>query len=511
MRWLDRRPSLRRALVGASLLPAVWQLATLGWVIAGRLGYPLELEWLEGSQIYHAVRLLHGEVIYRRGASGFLPHPYPPLHPALTAAVGAVWGLSYTSARAVSVVCFAVAVGTVTWRALVHWPRRARAVVALVSLGYLATTYSMVHAWYDLARVDSMALVLFVLAGASLDRGDGPVRTTHLVLTGALAALSLSAKQTNVFFVAWLGLHSIVWERGRAWLFIATLGAASAGGFGWLEWRTGGAFADWLFETARHPLELPAFAAFGKQLLICAPFLLVLPFATRRMAASGKLGRSSRLWLGMLIAAIPASLLPFVKVGGGQHNLMPLLFLAGPVTLMVAGDALFEDLSGGEGGVGLASTSEASKLVAVGLVMQALVASLHLYGPDRCRPSAEDRRLAEALNRRIAGLEGGVICPLDPFLPVANGNRAEQASWLSHLDAIVGQRPSVTLASYTRWLLEERPRWILLAGVSQEAAIVRAIEPDYALAEVLPAPAGPPWLGHPVPHELYERRDRGSP
>jgi 4-amino-4-deoxy-L-arabinose transferase-like glycosyltransferase len=107
--WLDRRPALRRRLVFLLLVPAVWQVAVMAWVVAGRVGFPLQLERLEGSQIYHAVRLLEGEALYRDAASGFLPHPYPPLHPLLTAAVLALFGTSYASARLLSVACFVAA------------------------------------------------------------------------------------------------------------------------------------------------------------------------------------------------------------------------------------------------------------------------------------------------------------------------------------------------------------------------------------------------------------------
>lgn len=516
--WFERRPRMRLGLFCVLLAPAVWQIGVMAWVVSGRLVFPLQLEWLEGGEIYHAQRLLQGEAIYRRAASGFLPYPYPPLHALMLAGVGALWGLSYASARAVSVGCFVVAAGVLTWRTAVHFRGRARAVGGLLSSGYLGATYPMVHGWYDIARVDTSALVFMILTGAALDRRR--IRGADLVLAGVLGSLALYTKQTNVFAVAWVCLLAILRQGKRAWVLPATLSVLCVGAFAWLQWTSDGAFAVWLFDTAHHSLRLSALGRYAWLLVVQTPFLLVLPFGVRRIRARGRLTASSRLWLGMLAAAIPASLLPYVKVGGSDNSLIPLLFLAGPVTLMVAGDALTAGDAGDAGargasdpraGEGRSSVSQWPRSVFSGFVLQALLLSLHLYDPRRGRPSAAARREAEAFNRAVAALEGGVICPLDPFLPAVNGNKAQQADWISHVDAMQAKRPGVTVASYTNWLLRERPRWLLLSGFRREAPILPVIEKNYSLSRELPMPSIQKlWLTHPVPVKLYERRDRDA-
>jgi hypothetical protein len=328
-----------------------------------------------------------------------------------------------------------------------------------------------------------------------------------MVLSGLLSTLSLYAKQTNVFLVAALCLFSIWRDGKRAVFLIATLGVTSAGTFAWLAWRTDGAFAGWLFNTVHHALEPSAPAKYLGRLLAHAPFLFFVPFLVQRVSARGGLSPSSRLWLGTLLAAVPASLLPYVKVEGADNALMPLLFLAGPVTLMVAGDALSRGLSGGRDGAVPSHGPGASRLAWIGLIVQALICVQHLYDPRLGRPSPEARQRAESLNREIAGLRGGVVCPLDSFLPAVNGHHTEQAHWLSHADAMLARRAGVTVASYTSWLTETLPRWVVLAGAPEEAAILQAIAARYALVAELPVPAGPRWLRYPVPHQLYERCD----
>jgi hypothetical protein len=49
-------------------------------------------------------------------------------------------------------------------------------------------------------------------------------------------------------------------------------------------------------------------------------------------------------------------------------------------------------------------------------------------------PNADDLRRAVALNRRVASMQGGVVAPRAPYLPVRNRDRAEQFSDMPYLD-----------------------------------------------------------------------------
>ena len=78
-------------------------LIQLLWVTAGRVGYPFEIEWMEGGMLTHAIRLAEGQAIYAQPSASFVPFFYTPGYPALLAAFGQIFGgVDFALARAVS-------------------------------------------------------------------------------------------------------------------------------------------------------------------------------------------------------------------------------------------------------------------------------------------------------------------------------------------------------------------------------------------------------------------------
>jgi len=73
-------------------LPAVYQLVLLATAIAGRVGYPYDLEWMEGGMLHHALRIKNGEGIYVPPSIDFIPYLYTPLYPSLLALFGGGFG-----------------------------------------------------------------------------------------------------------------------------------------------------------------------------------------------------------------------------------------------------------------------------------------------------------------------------------------------------------------------------------------------------------------------------------
>ncbi|MBA3503924.1 MAG: hypothetical protein H0T65_26425, partial [Deltaproteobacteria bacterium] len=57
-------------------LPALYQLVLLATAIAGRVGYPYDLEWMEGGMLHHALRIKNGEGIYVPPSIDFIPYLY---------------------------------------------------------------------------------------------------------------------------------------------------------------------------------------------------------------------------------------------------------------------------------------------------------------------------------------------------------------------------------------------------------------------------------------------------
>ena len=68
---------LWRVLVGAAI--ALYALTYLG-VVAARIGYAYELEWMEGGLLTHAARISDGSGIYVAPSIDFIPYLYTPLY-----------------------------------------------------------------------------------------------------------------------------------------------------------------------------------------------------------------------------------------------------------------------------------------------------------------------------------------------------------------------------------------------------------------------------------------------
>ena len=94
-------------LVGALVLVALAAaaepaLVQLGWhlrLLAGRAGFPLDLEWMEGGMLVHAQRIAAGQGIYVKPSLDFVPYLYTPLYPALFALLSFVFPLGYLLGR----------------------------------------------------------------------------------------------------------------------------------------------------------------------------------------------------------------------------------------------------------------------------------------------------------------------------------------------------------------------------------------------------------------------------
>ncbi len=137
------------------------------FVALRRIGYPFELEWLEGGEVEIVNRVVHGQGIYVAPSLHYVPYPYPPLFIWISAVFAKVLGVGFLAPRLVS---FLASLGVLAL--LFHIVRRETgdAVAGLVAAGLFAATYQASGAYFDLARVDSLFLALLLAAIALVRR-----------------------------------------------------------------------------------------------------------------------------------------------------------------------------------------------------------------------------------------------------------------------------------------------------------------------------------------------------
>src|SRR5262245_60024700 len=179
----DPALALALALAGAYVLAFVI-------VAVARLPYPFELEWLEGVVLEHVHRVLAGQAIYVAPSLDFVPLNYTPLYYYVSAAFAAVLGPGFVPLRLASLLS---ALGLLALIALLVRRETGRWSGGELAAGVFAATYRRGGAWLDIARADSLYLLL-LLAGVCALRWGSRVRGA--LVAAVLWTLAFLAKQS---------------------------------------------------------------------------------------------------------------------------------------------------------------------------------------------------------------------------------------------------------------------------------------------------------------------------
>ena len=203
------------------LAMAVLYIGVYVMVACLRMRYPYELEWMEGAAVDHVRWILSGRPLYVEPSLEFTPFIYTPLYFYVAAAVSKVLGVGFLPLRLVSFLaslgCLWL-IGRFVRRETGSWTW------GIVSAGLFAATYRLSGAWLDIARVDSLFLLLALGSIYLLRFREG---ARWMVAAGLLMGLAFLTKQTALFIALPLALYPLLF--GRGWGRIAF--AAAFGGF----------------------------------------------------------------------------------------------------------------------------------------------------------------------------------------------------------------------------------------------------------------------------------------
>ena len=467
------RTFLRRAAYVLVGLPALWQIALLVRICASRLCYPMDIEWNESGFLYQAYRVINGLPIYGPPSQGFLPYPYPPGYTLILALAGRLFGLDYSTGRAVSLLFFVVGSAVLAREVWVHHSaRRGAPLWALLSLGTIAASFPVTGGWYDLVRNDTMTMALVVIA-AALVGAERPTRVRTGLAAAALVA-AVFTRQPAAFFAVWICAFALWRSRRLGLMLTLCTGAGCVALLAALILTTHGwAWTYILGIYARHTLRL-GYLWMGVGIAArFAPFVLLIPLLVRVLALGRQLSPRAVLWSGMIACALPASLLPFAKIHGWRNDLLPVVFLLGPVSIILLSDLLASLEARGR------SSPAFRWLLLIGL---SLFLVKRNYVPSEYIVTPQRREQAEVANRFIAKLQGGVLVPNQPFLAVRNGQTTPQIHTQAYADAFLSFVPGLDFFGYVR---RANARWAVLSN-KQLPPVREWILEDYEVVGRLP-------------------------
>ena len=491
--WYQERPSpvrIMKRLATALLLLAdllfIAAFAFMAWwagtTFAGRVGFPFDLEWMEGGMLLHALRVRDGLPLYVAPSPEFIPYIYPPGYPWLVGLLGRVLPLGYPLARSVSFT------GTSIAAILLILGMRQEGHRWSLGLGAAAlflSCFEDVGAFFDLVRTDGMQVALMGAALLACRRASRPA----LAAGGLLLFLAFATKHN----MALLGMPIALalwrhhgWRR-TAW-FAAWSAAPALAWTAWMQLSSHGYFLTYILAIpATHPIvgsrlfplaEKELVSAFPGPLAIAAllPAAALLRWGWRRRhrpaptAApedpSSEAHFARWYWVGTVGTGLLMVVLMRGHHGGYANVLMPGYWLL----------ALTAGL-----GMGHMAQRWSHPLLRAGpwLLCALTVAVQCWFGRwdrDRYLPTDADLAAGQQVLAAIREFDGPVLMPHSPYYPVMVGKEPSFAL-IALWDITHARSPLRREArAIDRAILEQRYDAIILASRKFEYGLKKAYE-----------------------------------
>jgi len=400
------------------MILAVLFLLSYLLVALQRLRYPYELEWMEGAMVMHVARVLNGQPLYVAPSIEFIPFIYTPLYFYISALFAWLLGSGFLPLRLVSLLA---SLGSLYMIARLTRYETGSWRPGFLAAAFFAATYSLSGAWFDIARIDSLFLLLTLL-------GIWFLRTKSSIASDVVAAilfgLAFFTKQAALGFALLLAIYVFFnrkgWQRG---LFAILLAVLVAAGSGWLNWLSQGWYSYYVFDLPRQhdPLLIMMFRFWTADLLKpLAPILLLAVLAILRPLLIKDYQRAGFYSL-LLAASIGVAFVGRIHPGGYLNVLIPMH--AGLCMLGMIGLGYLQNVLAG---ISPDSTSPDWTISGAVLLQSMILIQLLtlLYNPLALLPDGDDRQAAEELQRQIQTQAGSVYLPFHAYLAEMEGKQS---------------------------------------------------------------------------------------
>lgn len=324
---------MKGLLAASQRIGILLSLALFALTVGRLLFFPYGADYGEAPLMDQAKRLQAGVPIYKPDLARppYVIANYPPLYPALLAALQALTHLPWFHlGRGVSLLA-ALAGGVFLAQIAVHLAGN-RAAGFLAAALFLGHPYTML--WSGLARVDALALA-FSLAGLWLVLTK-PNRPLWLALAALLLALAVFTRQTYLLAAPAASLVAL-WLRRRktALAFAALLAGLCLAAFAWLNAQSNGGFYLHTVLANVNRYEPGRTLAMFRQLLALSPLALSLgawltatALPSLRPVPSPAPTQTARPALAIYFLGGLLSALTVGKVGSGVNYFLELIAAA---------------------------------------------------------------------------------------------------------------------------------------------------------------------------------------
>ena len=434
---LAKLEALARRLTAPLPLAGVWTLrvlvallgtAALGtylYIAVAHLRYPFEIEWMEGGLLDEIKRAAAGQKLYVKPTVEYVPYLYAPLYFYAAAAFGKVLGVSFFSARLVSVLA---SLGVIAFIGRFVQRETQSKLAGYAAACLFAGTYKLATAFYDIARVDSL-FVLLLLAGLYALRFGSSNRSR--IFAAALFTLAFLTKQSASMVFAPVALYAIMAERKRGLVFAGAGAGMMAGVTLLLNWVHDGWFWYFVFWLPRqHPWVKRMWTDFWLEdmlapLAICFVLGLFYVLVDTRSEAVATTEASPPV---PRRALHPRAFYFFTAGGMLVCSWLGRLHAGGWPNVIMPGFAVLAMLFGLGIGSGFSAAARMPPrrrrgVEAFFLVVAAVQFLVIFYDPRRYIPSFADKDSGQKLIEQIKALDGDVFMPAHGHLATMAGKK----------------------------------------------------------------------------------------
>jgi len=390
-------------------------------IFASHLRFPFPLDWVEGGGVDHCIHVLQGKQIYAEPNATYVAFLYGPLFYYLGALLMRLLGEGFLALRIISIASF-LGSSVLVYRIISNETRSSLA--SWIGCGLFAASFGVVGYWYDVGRVDSLAIFFILFCAYTLRYYPCP---GGAVLSAILFSASFLTKQSALVFLPFIVVPVYLSRRRDGLAFAVSSVVICLGFLLLLSAKSQGWSWFYLFRvpasTPRSYLVLLTYPI--KDLLANFPFLFAVVLfylwgGNHHREGKEKEALLKNFWAWFFLGGFLVSYLSRLKFGGWDNVLYSVVVVLSLLLGIVLGQFLVSN-----------NTQWMRRLVLILVVLQFLIL---IYDPFALIPSEADYRGGEILVERVSEIPGEVLVFYHSHLGyVARGKTSAHAAALKDL------------------------------------------------------------------------------